>query len=222
MTFQRARTKEQIERRKEEILVAASTIYNEVGYEGLNFSSISEYTKMTRPSIYKYFNTKEEILLILLKKDLISYIASLINSFTLNRLYSLKEITNIWTNNLMEHQRLLQLYSILYTIIEKNVSVESLAAFKKDILTSQSSLFHLVSQLFPRSEKKQIENFLYTQLILAFGLYPMSKLSKIQLTAIELADVDYTPPDFQTYYSEYFYQIIYCLENSITIQNEQD
>ena len=96
MSFQRARSENQIQDRIQEIIDATSSIYNSVGYEGLNFSAISEYTKFTRPNIYKYFNTKDEILLVILKEEFQSFIASLIKSFKINKLYSLYEISEIW------------------------------------------------------------------------------------------------------------------------------
>ena len=69
MSFQRARSEDQIQDRIQEIIDATSSIYNSIGYDGLNFSIISEYTKFTRPNIYKYFKTKDEILLVILKDD---------------------------------------------------------------------------------------------------------------------------------------------------------
>lgn len=220
MSFQRARSHEQINDRIQEIVDAASSIYNSAGYEGLSFSTISEYTKFTRPSIYKYFKTKDEILLILLKEDLKSFIVTLIRSFKINKLYSTYEITEIWANTLIKHERLLALYSILFTTIEKNVSVKSLAVFKKEVLAIQLPLFDFASQLFPNAKKEEIETFIYSQLTLAFGLYPMSKMTPLQMEAIKLADVVFTPPDFRQTYMACLYQMIYCLEHSIVIKND--
>lgn len=63
------------------------------------------------------------------------FIDSLIGSFKLNRIYSLKEITGIWTEKLIIDHRLFDLYAIIFTLVEKNVSVEALATFKKEVLT---------------------------------------------------------------------------------------
>lgn len=220
MNFQRARSHDQINDRIQEIIDAAAYIYNKEGYEGLSFSSISEHTKFTRPSIYKYFKTKDEILLILLKQDLEDFISALIKSFKINKLYSLKEITEIWTDTLIDHERLLDLYAILFTLIEKNVSVESLSNFKKEIIKIQFPLVDFATQLFPNAEKEDLETFIYAQLILAFGLYPMSKLSPLQKEAIELSGINYTPPDFRKIYMACFYQQIYCLDHAIGLSKD--
>lgn len=220
MSFQRARSDDQIKERIQEIIAAASSIYDDAGYEALNFNAIAEYTKFTRPSIYRYFKTKDEILLILLQEELKSYTATLIQSFKINKIYSLKEITQIWTDNLERHERLLDLYAILFTTIENNVSREALAAFKKEIAAIQFPLFDIVCQLFPKADHDSIETFIYSQLTLAFGLYPMTKLSNHQKEAIQLSGVDYTPPDFRKTYMSSLYQLMYCLEHAIIFEKE--
>ncbi len=193
MAFQRARSKDQIQDRIQEIVDAASSIYNLGGYEGLNFSTISEHTKFTRPNIYKYFKTKDEILLVILKEDMKLFVSSLLKSFRLNKCYSLYEITEIWTAALIEHERFLDLFAILFTLIEKNVSVKALSEFKKEVLVTQELLIDLVAQLYPSADNGSIRDFITAQFTLAFGLYPMTKLCRLQLEAIRLSGIDYKP-----------------------------
>lgn len=215
MCFQRARSEDQIQNRIKEIIDATASIYNSVGYEGLNFSIISEYTKFTRPNIYKYFKTKDEILLVILKEDFKAFTSALIKSFKINKIYSLKEITEIWTDRLLEHGRLLDLYALLFTAIEKNVSVEALAEFKRELISIYFQLIDFIGELFPNASKDSIKNFIYSGLILACGLYPMSKLTNLQKEAIKLSGMDYTPPEFKKTYMACLYQQMYCLKNSI-------
>lgn len=220
MSFQRARSKDQIQNRIREIIDATSAIYNSVGYEGLNFSIISEYTQFTRPNIYKYFTTKDEILLMILKEDFKSFIMAFINSFQINKLYSLYEIAEIWTNELLEHKRLLELYGILFTSIEKNVSLEYLTDFKRSQVAIYQNLVKFMHQLFPEAGEDNIDIFISSVLTLACGLYSMSNLSDIQLEANRLSGSGYTPPDFKKTYMACFYQQMYCLKNCIEIKAE--
>lgn len=220
MGFKRARSNEQIQDRIQEIVNAASTIYNAVGYEGLSFTTISEHTNFTRPNIYKYFKTKDEILLIIIKDDFKSFVTSLMKSFKINRLYTLYEISEIWTDKLMEHRRILDMYALL-SLIEKNVSVEALSEFKKEMTTLQLSLINLISELFPKAGKDSVENFFYLQLTLAFGLYPTCQLNDLQIKALKLAGLNYTYPDFKKTYSAGLYQLMYCLEQSIDIKKNR-
>lgn len=218
MNFQRARSDDQIQNRIQEIVNATSEIYDSVGYEGLNFSAISKHTNFTRPNIYKYFKTKDEILLVIMKQDLISFISTLTNSFKINKIYSLQEISKIWTEALMRHERFLNLNALLSTVIEKNVSVEALAEFKKGVIPMIFQLSDLVSQLFPNANNEAITNFVYSHLTLAFGLYPSSKINSIQKDAIKMSGLEYSPVDFERTYTSALYQLMYCLENSIDVK----
>ncbi len=215
MSFQRARTENQIQDRIQEIVDAATSIYDSVGYDGLSFTTISEYTKFTRPNIYKYFKTKDEILLFILINEFRSFTSDLVTSYRLNRVYTIAEIAETWTDTLMKHERFLDLYSLLFTVIEKNVTVQALAEFKKKIITMPLPLCELASQLFPEAKEDSISSFVTTQLALAFSLYPMSKLNHLQAEAITLSGINYKPIDFKESYQSVLYKLMYCLQNSI-------
>ncbi|MEL7654388.1 MAG: TetR family transcriptional regulator [Bacillota bacterium] len=220
MTFKRARSDQHVQERLNEIISAASAIYDSVGYEGLSFSEISKLTRFTRPTIYKYFKTKEEILLKILLTDMESWVSSLMNSFQLNKIYSVDEIASIWANVITKNDRILNLYAILFTLIEKNVSLESLVEFKKGMLSLQIPVTELLKQLFPKADNQDISDFIINQLALAQGLYPMSQLSELQMKAIELSGRTYTPPNFETSYKANVYQLMHCLEKGIRYPNK--
>lgn len=217
MSFQRARSDKQIQKRIDEIVLAASKIYDENGYDGLSFSAISELTKFTRPTIYKYFSTKEEILLYILSDDIGTWANNLISSFKLNKIYSTHEISKIWAKSLSSQKRINELYSILFTILEKNSSIETLASFKETAHTYIKPLYELVGQLFPNITSTQIDNFMTLQYSLAIGLYPMCNLSKIQLEAIKIVNLSYISPNFEDTYQKALFQLMYCLENGIEL-----
>ena len=79
----------------------------------------------------------------------------------------------------------------LFTTIEKNVSVESLAEFKKEFIAMNLQLMDFIKQLFPDASEESIQNFIFYQLTLACGIYSMSKLSNIQLEAIKLSGFEF-------------------------------
>ena len=220
MNFKRARSEDQIRDRKKEIMDATSFLYDRSGYGELSFSAISEYTKFTRPNIYKYFKTKEEILLEILKEDIKSFIITFTHSFKLNKLYSLDEIADIWTSNLLKHERFLNIYSILFTSIEKNVSLSALTEFKKESITLYNQLVDCFSQLFPEINERKLYNSVSTLLVLACGLYSMNNLSNIQTQALKLSGLEYTIPDFSSTYVECCYQQLYCLKHTIELPKE--
>jgi len=215
MSFKRARSDVQIQKRIEEIINATSFIYNSVGYEKLSFNSISKYTNFTRPTIYKYFKTKDEILLKILTEDILLWVNTLTNSFKLNKIYSIDEVSDIWVESISQNFRLLKLQSILFTTIEKNVRLESLTEFKKNIRKCEDTLFKLLTQLYPSAKSDDIENFIVSQLTFALGLYPMCNLNQLQIDAIKELGGNFPKHDFKKIYKSCIYKLLYCLENKI-------
>ncbi|MEW9124040.1 MAG: TetR family transcriptional regulator [Thermotaleaceae bacterium] len=220
MAFQRARSEEQVQRRIDEIIDSAMIIYDQQGYEEVTFSKISEMTKFTRPTIYKYFSTKEEVLLKILTMDIGRWTTRLIGSFKINKLYTIRDICHIWGNSVIENRRLLGLFSILFTIIEKNVSKEALVDFKTSIFSYQSALADLMSQLMPNLTQEQISYFLNAQLTIALGLYPMCNLTPLQMEAIALSNINHATPAFVDEYKKNIYHILYCLDKNIEFTQE--
>ena len=62
MGFKRARKKEQIENRRQEILCAAEQLFNHGGLDDVTFSHIAKQVSFTRQTIYTYYQTREEVL----------------------------------------------------------------------------------------------------------------------------------------------------------------
>ena len=64
-----ARKKLPEEVRRAEILNACDRLYREKGFREITIKDISQETSFSRPSIYNYFETKEEIFLGLLTRE---------------------------------------------------------------------------------------------------------------------------------------------------------
>ena len=54
-------SEELINARKEEIINACAALYETMSFKEITIRDISEKTSFSRPSIYNYFQTKEEI-----------------------------------------------------------------------------------------------------------------------------------------------------------------
>ena len=62
-------SKEVLEKRPQEILKALRKLYKTMSFNEITLKDISKETSFSRPSIYNYFETKEEIFLSLLKEE---------------------------------------------------------------------------------------------------------------------------------------------------------
>lgn len=129
--FIRARSDEQKEQRMQEIKNAVDALFSKKPYHEITLTTIAEKLDWTRVNLYKYVSTKEEIFLELCadKRDL--YYAALKAAFPEGCSYSLEVFAEVWSGILNAHRDHLHYCDILSTIIETNVSVDRLGAFKK-------------------------------------------------------------------------------------------
>ena len=55
--------------RKDEIISACEKLYRTMNFKDITLGDISRETSFSRPSIYNYFQTKEEIFLALMQRE---------------------------------------------------------------------------------------------------------------------------------------------------------
>lgn len=217
MAFQRARSREQIEERRNTIIEAAAAILAEHGIEHVTISSVSNEAGLTRPTIYNYFKTTEEILVQLIIRDYRAWIDELTGSFKLNRIYEIEELAQIWSETMSHYPRFMELYSMLFTVLERNCSLETLARFKREFLKLGMPLREILLQLFPDANKQAIYEFMVYQVTSCVGLFAMSNTSDAQMKAIEISGTGYAPPEFTPMYRQAVYQQLYCVKNGIRL-----
>ena len=62
-------TPEQIAQKREEIVSACEQLYQTMSFREITLKEISKITSFSRPTIYNYFETKEEIFLALFQRE---------------------------------------------------------------------------------------------------------------------------------------------------------
>lgn len=197
MNFQRARTEHQIASRQEEIIQACYTLYKTKEFEEVNLKAISEMTSISRPTIYNYYKTKEEILLDLLKREYLSWYETLKIFFDHNDSLSRDEYCHFLADSLSERENFLKLLSVHYISIEKNCSLEKLIIFKKDVQPLFLTLQASITKYFPAASSEANDNFRFLFLALIHGLYPLTHLTFNQTEAMKKAFPEYTVPIFK-------------------------
>ncbi len=202
MKFQRARNKEQFEQRESDIITAAMEIYEKKGFEEVTFSKISEKTKFTRPTIYSYFKTKEEIMLKLTAIYFVKFVSCFESKFNGEQKKDNAFVATAFAISFMEVCEFIHLYTVLYSIIEKNVSVEALANFKREVIGAQAVLAKVLKTIYTKSSDEDLYNFLIFCLSFASGICPMSEESEIQKEAIKLSETGYVTPDFEKFFKD--------------------
>lgn len=187
MDFKRARSDEQKEIRINQISEATIKLLKVKKYEDITLAGIAENLSFTRANLYKYISSKEEIFLHIILGEIRKWEKSLDENF--------KDVTDpdkdafasLWAGLVYENKLMIETLSLLYTIFEKNVTVEKLADFKKKLFAETSKVVVLLTKIYPGFTMETAFKFLQMQLFYALGLYPTTNECEIQKKAIEIA-----------------------------------
>jgi len=197
MEFKRARTNAQIEERRKEILIASAELFDKGDIEDVHFKAIGEKTSFARSTIYKYYTTKEEILLDLLLVDVMNWVYDVREFTDKYETLSKEEYCHEFTQSYVGNERLLRLMSILYSVLEKNCSLEKLTEFKKNLMGFMAPLYQSIQKFFPTASDEAIGTFISTTSSYVLGLYPSTHISEKQKKAIEQSGYEYDIMNFE-------------------------
>jgi AcrR family transcriptional regulator len=184
MTWERARSEDQIEHRTQQIVDATSQLYKIKRFEEITMAMIAREASFTRSNLYRYFRTKEEIFLELLKNDIARWRDDLLHSLP-DKGITAHDFSEQWVSLMLRHERMISLFSILYTLLEPNASLESLVAFKRGTVGELGLITERLTRILPFDSTEAAADFLVAQSALAIGLYPMSRPTCKQKAAME-------------------------------------
>ena len=172
MSFQRARTREQIKNRQKEILSASKHLFEEADYDSITLKAISESTSICRSSMYSYYTSKEDVFLDLLKYEYLDWGEALSRAFEKRPPMSREEFCRFLTDSLLSRETMARLWSLHMTTLEKNCSLEKLTDFKKSIQPVMDTFEEGLGIIFPSSGMSEREDFLAHFFIFTLSLYP--------------------------------------------------
>ena len=187
MNFQRARTQKQIETRQNEIMYACKKIYLDEGYEEVTLKKIAEITSFTRPAIYSYYKTKEEIFLDILKEEFANWQIGLLKNCNDVIDYTREQFCVALANSMCDRTTLLELLAVHLNTIENNTSLERLVEFKKTVYQFFDTLKQELEKFFPNIQTSDKEEFFDIFITYINGLYPHIYHSKKQKEAMTIA-----------------------------------
>jgi len=184
MDWVRARSDEQIEQRINEIVDATARLYEENRFEDITFAMIAKEANFTRSNLYRYFQTKEDIFLELLKHDIEIWRKDILENFA-GENPSFHEVAETSVELILKHKRMVKLLTLLFTLLEPNASLESLTSFKKKITEEIGLVAQFLHAKLPFTSVEVAAEFLSAQSYLAIGAFPMMNLTQKQKEAMQ-------------------------------------
>ena len=192
MNWVRARSDEQIEQRISEIVDATARLYEENRFEDITFAMIAKEADFTRSNLYRYFQTKEEIFLELMKHDIADWCKDVLENFT-GKYASLHDTAEVWVDLALKRERMVKLFTILFTLLEENSSLEVLTEFKRKLTEEINTVAQFLSTALPFPSIEAAAEFVFTQSSLIIGSYPMLDLTSKQIKAMQTIGMTTNP-----------------------------
>ena len=184
-------TPEQIARKREEIINACEQLYQTMSFREITLKEIANITSFSRPTIYNYFETKEEIFLGLFQREYDRWNEDLTAILEGNGQLTKKELADHIANSLAGREQLLKLLSMNNYDMEANSRQELLNTFKQSYGRSMHLMYMLLEKFCPDMGVTDIQNFIYTFYPFMFGIYPYTAVTEKQRTAMKESGINY-------------------------------
>jgi TetR/AcrR family transcriptional regulator len=131
--FQRARQPEQKTLRREALIAAATALFDEEGPTGTGLNAIAARAGFTKSNIYRYFESREEVLLSLLLAELGAFVPAFEARVAACENGDLDALAAAGADEFIARPRLGLLLSIVTGVLEQNVSETAIITLKRSI-----------------------------------------------------------------------------------------
>lgn len=178
-----------INNRKEEIINACEELYKVESFKNITIKSISKKTTFSRPSIYNYFYTKEEIFLDLFKREYEKWIIDLTEMYDNNTGMTKQTFSSKLAKTIEKRTNLLKLLSMNMYDMEENCRMERLIEFKISYGNAIDLIKKCLDKFFKDMSDKDKKDFLFSFLPFMYGIYPYTFVTDKQKEAMKEAKV---------------------------------
>ncbi len=182
-------TPERTAARKEEIVSACEKLYQTMSFKEITLKEIGNVTSFSRPTIYNYFQTKEEIFLALFELEYDRWNEDLEKIIAENDYLDRQQIAEKIAHSLEKREQLLKLLAMNNYDMEANSRPELLTSFKAAYGRSMKNIYAILNKFCPDMKDDERHAFVYVFFPFMFGIYPYTSVTEKQETAMTKADV---------------------------------
>src|SRR6201996_7748404 len=148
-TFQRARRPEQREARRQAILDVAEAMLTQDPTAEISLREISRRVGLATSNVLRYFESREAIFLELVARESTGWLDALERELDelkpATGVGACERVAAIWAGTLAERPTLCELWSVMSSVLERNVTVETVRAFKLGAIARNRRLAALVA-----------------------------------------------------------------------------
>ncbi len=177
--------------RREEIINACSELYETMGFRDITLKEIGTYTSFSRPSIYNYFKTKEEIFLALLTREYECWIRDIQSIMEENETLTEQQLADKLARTMERREKLLKISAMNLYEIEENSSVECLQEYKIAFRGALGAVCACMEKYMPQKAEEKKQLMQYGLFPFTYGIYPYTHATEKQSAAMEAAGITF-------------------------------
>ena len=174
---------ELITHRKKEIIDACEVLYRTKGFREVTIKDISTETSFSRPSIYNYFETKEEIFLALLTREYEQWTEKLIEVRS-GGPWNRDEFAQALAHTLDGQETMLKIQTMNLYEIEENSREERLREYKISFYHAMTAIDDCLTAYRPDMGEATKQDFRYAFFPFLYGIYAYAYPTKKQLSVM--------------------------------------
>ena len=187
--WQRARRPEQKEERRRSILNAAIELLDEAGIEGTTLSEIARQAGLSKANCYRYFESREAILLELTLDEIEDWMTDI--GRRLVRLADSGDVDAVaeaFVAATLDRPRLCTLFSTISSVLERNVSVDVVADFKRKFNARVFGSSDAIRAAVPGLSTEDADQYVLFLGFFIAGAWPSANPAPALLEAFERSD----------------------------------
>ncbi len=147
--FQRARKPEEKEVRRQAILKASRRLMDQVGAVDFSLSDLARASRVSKPNIYRYFESREEVLLQLWVEEVRELTDRLERSFGKVAAGDIAATSRAVVAGFAARRQLCELTSIISPVVERNLSADAILTAKMTLVGLTSRIAQLLHERLP-------------------------------------------------------------------------
>ncbi len=194
--------------RRDEIINACAELYESKGFREITLKDIGTVTSFSRPSIYNYFKTKEEIFLGLLTREYECWSQDIQTVMEENDSLSKEELSDRLARTLERRENLLKISAMNLYEIEENSSLERLQEFKLAFRGALNAACECIEKFLPEEAEEKKPLIQYGLFPFTYGIYPYTNATEKQTAAMDAVGIDYQPISIYEITYRFFCQLL--------------
>jgi AcrR family transcriptional regulator len=196
--YQRARRPEQKEERREAIISAARELAGERPVREISLGDIARRVGLAKSNLLRYFESREHVFLCLLLREWEDWRLDAARRLRSGRATT-TSVAGTIARTLSARPLLCDLISEMSAVLERNVSISTVQAFKAQSIDMVDELGAVVAERIPDLSIPQARETVAAALILTAGLWPIANPAPhvsamfAELPELTRAHVDFEP-----------------------------